>query len=221
MFKKDVFQIQHSQVACRVIYIHIFVCILFIYNGCKLVVEEAKNERAFFGMVWGCFCAFRKLSYSTEKSSIKTRDWGCEVSSEEGGKWGGMGPLRRNKGQKRKGRETAQYHRLRRRRAPLQGERKSETTSDNFFLRALLPPQHQPTHKGTLEVTFKTFFWTGKRSVWFFSASCYFSSISPISASSPFVRFKCFAENLKLYIISLGHWNYSLLSFKYCPYQQG
>lgn len=84
------------------------------------------------GCVWGCFHAFRKLSYSSEQSSIKVRDWGCEVSTEEGEKWGGMGPLRRNRGQKRKGCETAQHHRLWRR-APLQGQRMSEATSDNFF----------------------------------------------------------------------------------------
>jgi len=60
MSKEDVFQIQHSQVARGVIYIHIFVSILFIYNGCKLIVGEAKSERAFCGMCVGMLSCFQE-----------------------------------------------------------------------------------------------------------------------------------------------------------------
>lgn len=44
-------QIQHSQVADGVIYVHIYVCILFMYNGYnKLMVEEIRSGRASLGI---------------------------------------------------------------------------------------------------------------------------------------------------------------------------
>lgn len=72
--KKKVFLV-HSQVAYRGIYVHIFVCVVLIHVGYKLMVENTRSESTLFGIcVWVGAWALSGDRYTSEKSYIKIGD---------------------------------------------------------------------------------------------------------------------------------------------------
>lgn len=74
IFKKKVFLV-HSQVAYRGIYVHIFVCVVLIHVGYKLMVENTRSESTLFGIcVWVGAWALSGDRYTSEKSYIKIGD---------------------------------------------------------------------------------------------------------------------------------------------------
>lgn len=156
----------------------------------------------------GNVCAFRRLSWSDEKSCVKIWGGGGEVSTEESEKWGRI-----------KGGRTKEAGKLN-----ITGwgegghcgrDKRNVPPHLTILLLENSPPcpQHPYTQKGTWKSLFPPYFLESKEVSYTFQLLITFILYSCKYKPSLFnIRAKVF-----IYMINSGHSHYSLLHCKYCP----